>query len=115
MKQFLVNLTGGGMPGVQKQLEDAHAKRVADAELYHKNYSDLSSLIAGDTTGKYVDKQGNLTPEGQKVEQQRQTAFQTWQKTAGVTKESKSIIGKLGQFTDKLVHHRKDAAGSRGP
>jgi hypothetical protein len=112
LKGFLVNLTGGGMPMVRQQLEDAHAKRVAEADRNHKSYGELSQVLAGDTTGKYVDQQGNLTPEGQKIELQRKAAFDAWQKAAGVSKENKGIIGKLGQLTDKLVHHR---AGGQPP
>jgi hypothetical protein len=112
LKGFLVNLTGGGMPMVKQQLEDAHAKRVAEADRNHRSYGELSQVIAGDTTGKYVDQQGNLTPEGQKIELQRKAAFDAWNKAAGVSKESKGVIGKLGQLTDKLVHHR---AGGQPP
>jgi hypothetical protein len=112
LKGFLVNLTGGGMPMVRQQLEDAHAKRVAEADRNHRSYGELSQVLAGDTTGKYMGKDGTLTPEGQKLELQRKAAFDAWQKAAGVSKENKSIIGKLGQFTDKLVHHR---AGGNPP
>lgn len=112
LKSFLVNLTGGGMPMVKQQLDDAHAKRTAEAERNHQQYGQLSQLLAGDTKEQYVKKDGTLTPEGQQKELQRKAAFDAWQKAAGVSKESKSIIGKLGQFTDKLVHHR---AGGQPP
>jgi hypothetical protein len=119
LKGFLVNLTGGGMPMVRQQLEDAHAKRVAEADRNHRSYGELSQVLAGDTTGKYMGKDGTLTPEGQKLELQRKAAFDAWQKAAGVSKENKSIIGKLGQFTDKLVHHRatnaSEPAGGNPP
>jgi hypothetical protein len=113
LKDFLTHLTGGGMPMVRQQLDESHAKRQAEADRNHKSYADLSQLLAGDTTGKYVGKDGTLTPEGQKIELQRKAAFDAWNKAAGVSKESKSIIGRLGQLTDKLVHHRKDAVGGQ--
>lgn len=104
---FLTKLTGGGMPMVQKQLEDAHQQRVAQASMNAKTYQDINKLLTLDPDKKYHDPQGNLTPAGQQLEMQRQQAYQAWLKAAGVNKQSKSIIQKVGQVADHLVHHRK--------
>jgi len=109
LKDFLTKFTGGGMPMVRQQLDESHAKRVAEADRNHQQYAQLSQVLSGDTQEQYVRKDGTLTEAGQKLELQRKAAFDAWNKAAGTTKEGKSVIGKLGQLTDKLVHHRAAA------
>jgi hypothetical protein len=115
-KSMLSRLTGGGTPMIDKSLEEAHQKRVAEADLHLKNYQALSKILTqgkDPQTGEALhDAQGGLTPAGQKLEMQRQAAFQEYGKAAGVNKESKSVVQKIGQVADHLVHHRKiDAQG----
>lgn len=115
VKSLLNRLTGGGMTEVQKQLDVSQQQRLADAQLHQKNYNDLSQVITLDADKDIHDADGNLTPKGQLLEMQRRTAFDAWQKAAGVNKESKSVIQKMGEVTDHIVHHRQADKGMPVP
>jgi hypothetical protein len=100
------------MPMLKQQLDLSHQQRQAEADRNHQQYAEIAGTLAGDKTGKYVGQDGTLTPEGQKLQAQAEAAKQAWVKAAGVNKEAKSVIGKLTQLTDKLIHHR---AGGQPP
>jgi hypothetical protein len=112
LKQWLNNFTGGGMPEVQKQIDQHHQQRLADVQLHAKTWKDLQTEYAANPNGKYwtKDAQGKPTPtpEGQQLLMQIQTAQQAFTKVAGVNKESKSIIGKLGQVVGAVSHHGRE-------
>lgn len=119
-RNLISKMSGGGTPLIDQRLQQHHDQRIANASLNQKAYQDLSSTLTRDSDKKYHDDKiddpnnpNKLTPEGLKLEAQRQAAFQAWSKAAGVDKESKSVIQKMGQLADHLVHHR--TAGGQQP